>query len=257
MTLGLRMSSPERLIEVLSKRNDTLRVLLDSPKERHVLVDYLDDSKSTVYKGVSQLQEIGLIKSTPDGLQPTLFGVVALERYDELAQTADFRELLIDLPPGSIEPDALIGAEVVLPDNTAVDRHLVRLEEMLQNGESIRGFSPAISPDYVSILHQRVVNDDLTAEFILPTEILIEFRKEYPTIGDDLLSAENATLYRTEDKLPFTLLVVISDGEPIVGIEMGDNGLAVGIIINDTPQCLQWAEATYEHHHRTAERITE
>lgn len=250
------MSSPEHLIEVLSKRHNILRSLLDSPKERHVLVDYLDDSKSTVYKGVSQLQEIGLIESTPDCLQPTLFGVVALERYDELAQIVDFRELLIDLPPGAIEPEALVGAEVVRPDNTAVDRHLVRLEEVLRNAESIRGFSPAISPDYVSILHQRVVTNELTAEFILPTEILIDFRKEYPSIGDDLISAENATLYQTEDKLPFTLLLVTSGGEPIVGIEMGNNGLAVGIIINDTPQCLQWAEATYEHHHRTAEQVT-
>lgn len=250
------MSSPEHLIEVLSKRHNILRSLLDSSKERYVLVDYLDDSKSTVYKEVSQLQEIGLIESTPDGLQPTLFGVVALERYDELAQIVDFRELLIDLSPGTIEPDALVGAEVVRPDNTAVDRHLVRLEEMLHNGESIRGFSPAISPDYVSILHQRVVNDDLTAEFILPTEILIEFRKEHPSIGDDLISAENVTLYQMEDKLPFAVLLVTSVDEQKVGIEMGDNGLAAGVIINDTPQCLQWAEATYEHYQQTAERVT-
>lgn len=250
------MTTPNHLIEVLFRRHEILRSLLNAPKERHVLVDYLDDSKSTVYKGVSQLRESGLIELTSDGLRPTLFGIVALERYDELARTADFGDLLADLPPGAIEPSALVGAEVVTPNKTAVDRHLIRLETLLRNAETIRGFSPAVSPDYVSILHQRIVNDELTAEFVLTEEIVADLRQEYPSIADDIIDTENATLYQTEKALPFTLLIITSAGETEIGIELGKEGLAAGVIINDIPDSLRWAETTYEQYRRTAERVT-
>lgn len=253
----LYMTSPDHLIEVLSLRHEILRSLLDAPKERRVLVDHLDDSKSTVYNGVSQLREIGLVELTSDGLQPTQFGMVALERYEELARTADLRQLLVDLPPGVIEPAALVGAEVVTPDNTAVDRHLVRLETMLRNADWIRVLSPAVSPDYLSILHQRIVADALTAEFVLTESIVTALHQEYPSIAGDLISAPNATLSRTEEDVPFTLVVVTSASETEVGIELGEGGLAAGLVINDTPACLRWAESIYERYQRTADRATE
>lgn len=251
------MTTPDHLIDVLSRRHGILRSLLDAHKERHVLVDYLDDSKSTVYKGVSQLQELGLIEPTPDGLRPTLFGVVALDRYDELVRTADFGGLLAGLPPGAIEPSALIGAEVITPDSTAVDRHLIHLETMLRNADTIRGFSPAIYPDYVSILHHRIVDDGLIAEFVLTEEIVADVRREYPDIASDIISADSAMLYRTEEELPFTLLLVSSGDSMEVSIEFGEEGLATGVITNGTRESLRWAETVYERNKRTAEEVTE
>lgn len=251
------MITPAQLIDVLSRRQNILRSLFDAPKERHVLVDHLDDSKSTVYKGVTQLQELGLIALTPDGLRPSLFGVVALDRYDELARTADFGKLLADLPPGVIEPAALLRAEAILPDNTAVDRHLIHLKRMLRNADAIRGLSPAVSPDYVSIIHQRIVTDSLTAEFVLPEEIVVDFRRGYPDIAGDIISADNAQLYQTEEEPPFTLLLVSSGEGTEIGIEFGEGGLATGVITNDTRESLRWAETVYERYNRTADKVTE
>lgn len=250
------VTDADELIEVLSRRHDILRSLLDTPKERHVLVDYLNDSKSTVYKGVSQLQELGLIESTSEGLQPTLFGIVALERYDELARTAGLGELLADLPPEAIAPSALVGAEAVLPDSRSVERHLIRGKTMLRNAESIRGFSPAISPEYVSLLHQRIVNDSVSVELVLTEEIATHLWQEYAAVVEDVLSAKNVTLYRTESELPFTLLLVSSTDSTEFCIELGEVGLATGLIINDITNGLRWAETVYEREKRTAERIS-
>lgn len=249
------MANANRLTEVLSRRHDILRSLRNAPKERHVLVDYLDDSKSTVYKGVSQLQDLGLVESTAEGLRPTLFGMVALDRYDELAQTAELGRLLASLPPGTIDSSALVGAEAVTPDATAVKRHLARIESMLRNADSIRGLSPAIDPDYVSILHQRIVNDELTAEFVLTKEIMTDIRKEYPEVASEIISLDQAALFETASELPFTLLIVSAGGEPEVAIEFGDEGLPTGIVWNDTTECLRWAETKYERYKQTAERV--
>lgn len=246
----------DELVEVLSRRHNILRSLLDAPKERHLLVDHLDDSKSTVYKGVSQLQELSLIESTSEGLRPTLFGIVALERYDELARTARLGELLADLPPEAIAPSALVGAEAVLPDSRSVDRHLVRGKTMLRNAERICGFSPAISPEYVSLLHQRIVNDGVSVELVLTEEIATHLRQEYATVVEDVLSAKNVSLYRTESELPFTLLLVSSTDSKEFCIEPDEEGLATGLIINDTTNGLRWAETVHEREKRAAERVS-
>lgn len=249
------MTSPDELIEVMSRRHEIVRSLLDTPKERHVLVDYLDDSKSTVYKGVSQLQELGLIQSTPEGLQPTLFGIVALERYDELARTADLGDLLAHLPSEAIDSSALVGAEAVVPDSRSVDRHLARVEEMLRKADSVRGFSPAVSPEYVSIFHQRTIDDGLTAELVLTKDIVTHLRQEYSAAFDDALSTNNVTLYQTDTEVPFTLLLISSTEGTKVCVELSGEAVATGLIVNDSTECLRWAEEEYERHRQAAEEV--
>ena len=252
---GPQITNTDELIEILSRRHDILRSLLNTPKERHVLVDYLDVSKSTVYKGISQLRELNLIESTQEGLQPTLFGIVALRRYDELAKTAELGELLKFLPSDAIDPSVFIDAEAVTPDNHSVDKHLTRIERILQDAETIHGFSPAISPQYISILHQRIVNDGLTAEIVLTEEIVTHFQQEYPAESEDILTASDVTFWRTDMELPFTLLLVSSPSGTEICIELGEEGHATGLVINDTAESLRWAEAEYEHYKQMAVQV--
>ncbi|WP_254532827.1 helix-turn-helix transcriptional regulator [Natrinema gelatinilyticum] len=250
-----QITDADELIEILSRRHDILRSLLDAPKERHVLVDHLDASKSTVYKGISQLRDLELIESTQVGLQPTLFGIVALRQYDEMARTAGLGDLLALLPPDAIDPSALVGAEVVTPDNHSVDRHLTRIETMLRNADMIRGFSPAVSPKYLSILHQRIIDGELSAKIIFTEEIMTNLQQEYPSETDDILSASDVTLWRTDMELPFTLLLVSSSDSTEVCLELGEEGHATGLVINDTAKSLRWAEAEYEHYKQMAVQV--
>lgn len=250
------MTDPEDLIEVLSRRHEILRAVLDDPKGRHVLVDDLDVSKSTVYKGVSQLQERGLVRSTSNGLRPTLYGIVALERYDELARTADLGQLLADLPPETIEPSALVGAEAVVPDRRSVDRHLARLERIFQEAESIRGFSPAVSPEQTTIFHDRTTSDGLEAEYVLPTEIVDHLHRVDPAGLEETVAAENVVFYQTDRDMRISLFLATSSDGTEVCIGLGEEGVATGLIVNDTAESRRWAEAEFERLKRTAERLT-
>lgn len=220
-----------------------------------MLVDHLADSKSTIYKGVSQLAELGLIESGHDGLSPTAFGVVALERYDELARTAEFDAVLGNLPPDAVAPSALLDAEVVTPDDRFVDRHLTRVEALLRDADRIRGFSPAVSPETVSIFHRRIVGDEVPAELILHEDIVAHLRAAHPDAVEGVRSASHATLYRTDRDLPFTLLLVSSaDGEAFC-LESGDEGVARGLVLNDTAAGVRWAERVYEQQKRDGEPL--
>lgn len=250
------MVGPDELIELLGHRHEILRSLRDEPKERYVLVDDLDASKSTVYKGVSQLQDAGLIVSTSRGLRPTQFGVVALERYDELASTTELGPMLAELPPGTVEPQAVRGAEAIVPDRQSVDRHLARLERLFQEADSIRGFSPAVSPEQSAIFHDRTVDDQLAAELILPTELVGHLHKRDPTGLEETLAAEAVTFFHTDQPLRITLFLAEADGETEVCIAVGEAGLTTGLIVNETPESRRWAEREFERVKQTAERVT-
>lgn len=250
------MTDPDDLVAILSRRHDILRALLEEPRERHRIVDSLEQSKSTVYKGVSQLQEHGLIEQTSAGLEPTLFGIVALERYEELARTAAIGDQLATLPPGTIDPSALVGAEAVVPDRQSVDRHLARLERILRTADSLRGFSRAVSPEQTAIFHDRTVGDQLTAELVLPTEIVTHLHRTDPTGFEETLEAPNVTYYHVDRTLPITLFLATSQAGTEVCIGLGDGGLSTGLIVNDTVESRRWAEAEFERLKHAADRVT-
>lgn len=250
------MTDPDDLIEILSRRHGILRSLLEAPKERHVLVDDLEDSKSTVYKGVSQLQERRLVEPTDEGLRPTLFGIVALERYDELARTAAIGAQLSELPPGTIDPAALVGAEAVVPDRQSVDRHLARLERIIRTADSLRGFSRAVSPDQTAIFHDRTVDDELSAELVLPREILAHLHRTDPAGLEETVRADNVTYYRVDRDLPISLFLASSAEGTEVCIGLSDGSLSTGLLVNDTAESRRWAEAEFERLKRSAERVT-
>lgn len=121
------MMEPTDPVRLLRHRHDVPRAGPDEPTERRALADALDASRSTVYDGVGQLQERDLVVSTDARVGPTLFGVVALARYDGMARTTASGDRLARLPSGAIEPRALVGAETVVPDERAVDRQLTRV----------------------------------------------------------------------------------------------------------------------------------
>jgi hypothetical protein len=61
-------------------------------------------------------------------------------------------------------------------------------------------------------------------------------------------------LYETTEKIPFGVLV--ADGaQNRIAIELRDGPLVTGLIVNDTPDALQWAEATVDRLQTNADRI--
>lgn len=54
--------------------------------------------------------------------------------------------------------------------------------------------------------------------------------------------------------MPFGLPVTSSDRPPM-GIELRDGALVTGLVVNDSPDALAWARATYERYRAGASRF--
>lgn len=250
------MTDPAAVHRVLSYRADLLRVLRDEPMERHVLVDQVAASKSTVYKGVTQLLELDLVESSDTGLRLTLFGQVALARYEELVRATGLGPLLADLPAGAIDPAALLGAEAVVPDDTDVNRVQTRVEGLLREATGLRGFSPAISPAYIATIYDRLENADFSLQFVLPGDLVEFLRSERAEPLADVLGYPAATLYRTSEDLSLTLLLLDTPDSQQVCIEVGEDAGATGLVLNDTDTACWWAQRTFARVRADADLVT-
>ena len=235
------------LTELLGLRHGVLRALVESPRPRHELVDALPDSKSTVYKGLTQLEEAGLVERTEAGFAPTLFGVVALARYEELAATAEYGDLLAGLPGDAVDPAALVGATVVRPDDADTERHLDAVWDLLSEADRARGVAPVVSPGYVERF-LAILDEGLQAELVLPSTVVAGLRADH---ADALAAvAERATLYETAETVPFGVVVTEGTaGAPMrMAIELRDGPLLTALVTNDTPRAHAWATATFERY---------
>jgi len=239
------------LTELLRLRHDVLAALCDEPRPRHELVEELSGSKSTIYKGLSQLQEAGLVERTDEGFSPTLYGTVSLARYDSLTGIARFEELLTDYPGAAVDPAALVGAEVIRPDETDVERHIERLWDLLDGAETAHGVSPIVSPGYVERFLE-LLEGGLSVTLVLPKSIVDSLRADYP--AELAAVSERARLYETNESIPFGV-VLTRGANPRMAIELRDGPLITGLIVNDTPNALRWAEETVDQFRRTAARV--
>ncbi len=257
------MTDADELIELLTRRHGILSLLVDESMERHELVDELDASKSTVYKGVSQLEASGLLESTADGLRPTPFGTEVHRRYEELARIMAFRDLLAVLPTDvELTSAALRGAELIAPESRAIDRPFVYVEELLREADSLRGFSPVISPNYVSLFHERLLDDGIEAELLFEADVI----EGIGAVGSDRFGlnddelADIATndavrLWRTDTTLPFGLLIARVSGEERMVIEIREAEVLRGLLVNRTTESVRWAKQTFRDNQQHATRV--
>lgn len=243
------VEAPE-LLDVLARRHALLRAISETPRERHELVDAVDDAKSTVYKGVSQLEELGLVEGTADGLRATLFGVVVLRQYEELARTAALGPRLAGLPPEAIDPVVFVGSEFVSPDVGAVGRHLEHAQELLASAGTVRGVVPIASTDNVGLIRTQVADGEMDAEFVISDELADSF-------GDATVQSlldDGLTLHRTSRPVPFGVFVI--SGDPVrMAVEFRDGTLVTGLLLNDTAESIAWARTVIADYKAEAEPL--
>ena len=247
------MTDAADLVELVARRHGILRVVSETPRERHELVDDFEDAKSTVYKGVAQLLEMGLVEQTDDGLRPTLFGSVALRRYEELARTAELRPVLDDLPAESIDPVVFVGSEFVTPDAGSVGRHLEYAHQPLETADDVRGVVPVASTENIAVVSDRVNSGELTAEFVLSGELADSLRRRQDDAVTSLLDS-GTVLWRTVSHVPFGVFVVRGP-ESRMGIEFRDGNLVTGLLLNETVESIDWAEERISRYRSNAERV--
>lgn len=248
------MADAEAFVDLVNRRAGLLAALAEEPRSRHVLVDAVADSKTTVYKGVAQLLEADLLEERDGALHPTLAGRATLARYRTLADAAALAPLLADVPSDALAPAMLEGADAVTPDSGSFDRHLAYGERVLRDATRVEGLVCAVSEDTLEIFRERVIAVGVPASLVVATDVA-EALADRDGLLDDLVDLPHLDLYRAADPLPIGLLVVTTGAEVRAAVEVYRDEAPIGLLVNDEPEAVEWARSAVEARRSAAEPL--
>lgn len=246
------MGDSDVFVDLLRRRAGLLVALTEEPRSRYVLVDEVSDSKTTVYKGVAQLLDAGLLEEHDGCLHLTVAGRVALSRYESLADAARLPDLLADIPPETLPPTVLDGADIITPDSRSFDRHIVYGERILADAEQVDGVVAAVSDNTLDIFRERVLEDDVEASFVLADNLAEELAEPISSLRDTRESLPTVELWRAESSIPFGLVVVTTSEGELMAVECYQNDVPLGLVINDSSESVRWATKTVERYRKGA-----
>jgi len=248
------------LRSTLHKRHDILSALVSEPRTKPELVDALDASRSTVDRAIRSLENVGCIERQNSVYQPTQVGHIAFSEYDRYAKTMDGIARASDVlnaarPEARIDPAFLNGVTVQTADPHAPESALEDSIEVLKTADRLIGLAPVVLSLYTETLTTLVTEHNLDVELVLYEDTLDSLLRYYQDeiSKSNLLSHIN--FHVTDQDLPYALWIMDHEEHPQAGITIHENGGVRGVLMNDSPEALQWAHDTYDQYLETARSI--
>ncbi len=232
---------------VVARRGRVLRAAGPDGVRKRDLVDDLDVSRSTIDRGIRELEGIGLIERTDGKYRRTLCGRLALAEYDAFESRIDGliegSSVLSKLPPDAdFDAAVLDGAEIVRAKRHSPHVPVSRLGDVVSRATHVRAMAPAVMPQQVETYRTGIVERGLTAEVVLSDAVVGRLVAAYPDALEEALETGRLSLRRTEESIPYSLLVADTpDGREIGALVYGDSGVRA-FVGNDDPAAVAWAE---------------
>ncbi|WP_363465252.1 helix-turn-helix transcriptional regulator [Halogeometricum borinquense] len=253
------VSDTNELGQLLLRRTQCLRSLATDPQSKRSLVDHLDIPRSTLDGIMRELEKANLVSRSNGKWHVTHLGQCSLQVHEQYRSQLDsltnVSSVTDALPLDNPVPcDFLIGADVYEPDPAVPDDMIQILLESIDDATQIRGFTPiAISAHTKPIYTRATAGDNYNVELLVPTNVFKRLRTMYPNQSDDALSDPQVSLLC--GPIPVSFGLWIADNRHTGIIVYADHGV-LGLIINDTPEALTWAENQYERVRQDADPIS-
>ncbi len=251
--------SPEGLREAVAKRHDVLAVLLEEPMTKPELVDRLTASRSTIDRAIRELEEVETVERIGSTYHPTTSGKIAFSEFQNYVKTTetltDGIPLLEVWPDDSpISPAVIRDAEVHVADSHTPENALTPIVNVLKSASKVRVLMPVVLTTYLDILETFVEENCLEVELVVEDEILGAFDDPYWSANRGLETASEVRVHTSEAELPFTLWLIDTDDERYAGVTVHERGGIRGVILNESPDAVEWATDHYETYRDEARR---
>jgi predicted transcriptional regulator len=237
------------VIEAIMRRSDVLGALETGQAKKTELVERLDVSRSTINRGLQDLSRLGLVQRDERGYQLTLAGRLVFEEYrrfrgqvdDVVGNVALLSALERDVP---FETAVLDSATVVTADQHSPYRPMAQAADLVERATHVRAFAPAVVPRQVEAYRQRIVDDGMTAEFVLSDQVIELLVSSHADALHETLETGLVEIRRAESVLPYGLIVAETADGPQMGLIVYGNSGARGFVGNDHPAAVAWAWET-------------
>lgn len=256
------MPSTTDIAEILRKRHEWLPQLDDSHLTKPELCAQIDVSRSTVDRGISELEAANIVDRTADGYQLTAFGNLLCQLRTSYLRSLEAihraQAMQTPLPTDQYGEQILFdGGDVVLPEPHLPEKPTRRILSLLTESRAVRGFTPVMHDQYVSTSYEQVMMHDLEFEFLITPQIFDGLVSLYSEWLINAFQRDAFVIYECQQLPPFGLAIFErkADGSHTVVLALyADNGLS-GIIENDTRQAVGWAKQLYRDYKEKGSHI--
>jgi predicted transcriptional regulator len=241
------------------RRGKLLRRIGDGARSKSGLDDELGVSRSTIDRGVRELESAGLIERADDGYRQTLCGRLALGEYDGFVRRieglSDGVDLLAELPiDAELDLAMLAGATVIEAERSSPHKPVEALYGLVESASSVRGFAPAVHPQQVATYSDRI-EAGMDAELVLTTDVIERMVSTYAGEFQDVSETGRVSVLEAPDDLPYSLTIARTDDGPVAALMVYADGRVSGCVINDSEVAVEWARDRYERERERAVRL--
>ncbi len=246
---------------LVARRRDLLAAADTDVVDKRDLTEALDVSRSTVDRGVRELERAGLAERVDGGVRRTLPGTLALREHERtnerLAAVADASAVLSALPnDAGVDAAVLVGASVVSPTPDSPYASLGYQRGVVERADALRASTPAVLGPQVDFYHEQTVEGGLDLTVVVTGDVLDQILRGHRSQLRDALDTGHVDVYWTDDALPYGLVVTRTEtgGEMFVTV-YGDDGI-VGTVGNDSAEAVAWARRTIDDQLAHAEPVS-
>lgn len=247
------------VVEVLFRRFDVVKSLLEEPKDKRELVEDVDISRSTVDRATKELETAGLIEYIDGQFVVTVFGEVSKTELTGLLDMVSLRhqlEAFLQWIPDSqagFELESVVDADIVVaePGNpyNMVNEHVSAIEE----ASSVRAVLPVTGLHAFEAAHEAVVNNGADYEFIVSPDIkeTYESNPNYASLYEEIVETDRFDLYVFEGSIPYYLGLL----DEAVQIGVDEAGDPRALLTTDSSEMREWAESEHENYRQQAKKV--
>ena len=251
-------------IQFLANSENRVRVLAalaDGASTRRDVEEVADVPRSTAARVLDDAESRDWVGSEGSHYRITSLGEAMLAEFRRHRETTEAIHHLgsaIDwLPDPAWELDfrTLRESKVTTPTATNPTAHFDRGMEYVRDAERYRGLTQNSLPEYMRVLHGRIVAGELDFEGVLEAGFLDALRAnpDRASLWRDL--ADRTWLY--DGHVPLNMHLV--DGTVLVWLcgedETGDDVLPKGLLESTHPAVVSWADSLYEEYRGEAEPL--
>ncbi|POG57205.1 helix-turn-helix transcriptional regulator [Haloferax marisrubri] len=251
MQFDMVRSEVDEVFDVLASRADVLEAVVRRPRTTAELTSGLPVSRSTVDRGLRELERVGFIETTDGVHHPTLAGRIALDTYSQFVECLDDIDaaaaVLDSLDSNApLAPVFLDGCEVVAVDDGGPGPALSKLTSFVEGSTSIRGCVRGALPSQVDAYYRAVVEDGTPVDLVATDDVVQRLVTAYRPQLAEAWSVSSFSL-RSVESLPYSLVVSdLPDGPVAFLVAYSESGLA-GVIYNESPSAVSWASQRIEN----------
>jgi len=234
------------IMSLLTKREPILRVVGSEGIGKRDLVDQLQVSRSTVDRGIRELEAAGLLRRSSEGYQRTLLGELLLSEYDEFATQTDSllagQELLADLSAEhELDPVVFQNARIVTASKHDPHLPISAFCSLIAEARWTQTVCPAVFPQLLDQWVDLCDQEMIRADIVLSEPAVSTLVSSHTDSLETLLAESRIALHQVELELTYGVAIAEDESSATGGLVVLDNrGGARAYIETEADNAVSW-----------------